>query len=96
MDWATAYAWSSITSPEERQAHIRFGSDDQAKIWLNGEKVFSFNENRSPDIDQNTVPVTLKAGENSILVKVSDAELGWGFYLRLTDLRGVPMIDLTR
>ncbi|MBI1928664.1 tetratricopeptide repeat protein [Candidatus Poribacteria bacterium] len=94
LDWVTAYAWTKITSPDERQAQIRFGSDDQAKIWLNGKEVFTFAGARPAAPDQDTIPVTLKAGENTILVKVSDEQVYWGFYLRLTDLNGVPFDDL--
>ena len=94
INWGTAYARITVTAPDEREAQIRLGSDDQAKIWLNGEEVFTYGESRSAAIDQNAIPVTLKAGENSILVKVCD-EIGfWGFYLRLTDTDGVPLTDL--
>jgi hypothetical protein len=94
INWGTAYAWTTVTAPDERKAQIHPGSDDQAKVWLNGEEVFAYSESRSAAMDQNTIPVTLKAGENSILVKVCD-EIGfWGFYLRLTDADGVPFTDL--
>ena len=94
VNWATAYAWAAVTAPDEREAQIRIGSDDQAKVWLNGEEVFTYSESCSATIDQNVIPVTLKAGENSILVKSCD-EIGfWGFYLRLTDTDGKPFTDL--
>ena len=94
INWVTAYARTTVTAPDEREAQIHLGSDDQAKVWLNGEEVFAYSEPRSAAIDQNAIPVTLKAGENSILVKTCD-EIGfWGFYLRLTDTGGVPLTDL--
>ena len=94
INWATAYAWTTVTAPDERKAQIRLGSNDQAKVWLNGEEVFAYSESRSAAIDQNAIPVTFKAGENSILVKTCD-EIGfWGFYLRLTDADGKPFTDL--
>ena len=94
LDWVTAYAWTKIISPDERQVQIRFGSDDQAKIWLNGQEVFAFDKDRPASIDQDIIPVTLRVGENSILVKVSDERVNWGFYLRFTDMNGVPVDDL--
>ena len=94
INWVMAYARTTVTVPDERKAQIRLGSDDQAKVWLNGEEVFTYSESRSAAMDQNTIPVTLKAGENSILVKICD-EIGfWGFYLRLTDADGIPFTDL--
>jgi len=94
LDWVTAYAWTKIISPDERQVQIRFGSDDHAKIWLNGQEVFAFDKDRPAAIDQDVIPVTLKVGENSLLIKVSDERVNWGFYLRFTDMNGVPVDDL--
>ena len=99
-NWAAAYAWTSMTSPDEREIQIRFGSDDQAKVWLNGEEIFTQADihtdihSGSQEIDRHIIPVTLKAGENSILVKVCDEKAPWGFYLRFTDTNGKPFPDL--
>ena len=94
INWVTAYARTTVTAPDERKAQIRLGSNDQAKVWLNGEEVFTYSESRSVTIDQNVIPVTLKTGENRILIKVCDEMGFWGFYLRLTDADGVPFTDL--
>ena len=94
LNWVAAYAWTTVTVPDERIAHIHFGSDDQAKIWLNGESVFTDSTAHSVAIDQVTIPVTLKPGKNSLLVKVCDEEIFWGFYLRITDTDGKPFDDL--
>ena len=45
-------------------------------------------------VDTDVVPVTLKAGENTILVKICNEELRWGFYMRVTDEDGKPYNDL--
>ena len=92
-DWTTAYAWTSVISQDEREVQLRFGSDDQAKVWLNGEETFTHTESDTRGIDQHIIPVTLKAGENSILVKVCDETSSWGFYLRFTDTNGKPFPD---
>ena len=89
-----AYAWISFTSPEEREAKIRFDSDDQGKVFLNGKKVYAHRRTRGASIDRRTIPVTLAAGENAILVKVCNESLPWGFYLRITDTDGKPFDDL--
>ena len=89
-----AYAWITFTSPEERKAQIRFDSDDQGKIWLNSKKVYAHRRTRGAKIDRRTIPITLLAGKNSILVKVCNESLPWGFYLRITDTDGRPYDDL--
>lgn len=90
----TAYAWISFISPEEREAEIRFDSDDQGKVFLNGTKVYAHRRTRGASIDRRTIPVTLVAGENTILVKVCNESLPWGFYLRITNTDGKPFDDL--
>ena len=90
----TSYAWITFTSPDDRQAQIRFDSDDQGKVWLNGKKVYAHRRTRGAQIDRRTIPVTITTGKNTILVKVSNESLPWGFYLRITDTDGNPYDDL--
>ena len=85
---------TTVTSPDEREVLLKFDSDDQGKIWLNEEQVFTHTKAFSAVIDNYTIPVTLKSGENSILVKVCEEVGGWGFYLRITDTDGKPFDDL--
>ena len=94
VDWGVAYAFTTVISPDKREILFRFDSDDEGTIWLNGEKVFTHTKSHSATIDRYTIPVTLRSGENNILVKVCEAEGGWGFYLRITDIDGNPFDDL--
>ena len=93
-NWNTAYAWTTVNSPDERKVQLRFGSGGQAKLWLNGEEVFTHGEVHDLAVDQDTVPITLKAGKNSILVKVCSEMYTSGFYLRLTNPDGDPFTDM--
>ena len=72
----------------------------KSKVWLNGEEIFT-QANIDTDIhsepqgiDRHIVPFTLKAGENSILVKVCNETSSWGFHLRITNTDGKPLPDL--
>ncbi len=94
INWRVAYAWTAVTSPDEREVFFRFGSDDQSKIWLNGTEVFADTNAQTAILDKNTIPVTLKAGKNTILVKVCNEEMSWGFFLRVTDADGKPVEDV--
>jgi len=95
VNWRAAYAWVTITSPEERKAQLRFDSDDQGKVWLNEKKMYAHRRrNRGAVMDRRTIPVTLRSGKNSILVKVCNETSSWGFYLRITDTDGKPFDDL--
>ena len=94
IDWRVSYALTTVTSPNEREALFRFCSDDQSKIWLNGTEIFTDPNAQTALLDKNTIPVTLKAGKNTILVKVCNERMSWGFYLRVTDTDGTPVRDL--
>lgn len=94
VDWRVAYAWTTVTSPDEREVQFRFDSDDQGKVWLNGVEEYAHKESHKAIMDRYIFPVTLKAGPNSILVKVCEEEYGWGFYLRITDKNGHAFDDL--
>ena len=94
VDWRVAYAFATVVSPDERKVQLRFDSDDQGKIWLNGKAVHAHTRTYQTQIDRDIIAVTLKPGKNSILVKVCEEEGGWGFYLRITDTDGKPFNDL--
>jgi len=93
-EWVVSYAWTTVTSEETRQVQLRVGSDDDVKVWLNGEEVLSRKVARAASPDQDVVTVTLNKGENQLLVKVCNREMRWGFYLRFTDLNGKSLQDL--
>ena len=94
LNWGVAYAFTTVTSPDERKVQFRFDSDDQGKVWLNGEEVYTNSSSHPTVIDRYIFPVTLKKGKNSILVKVCEESGGWGFYLRITDENGKPFDGL--
>lgn len=93
-EWVIAYAWMTVTSATTQDAQLRVGSDDDVKVWINGEEVLRREEGRAAQPDQDIVSVTLNEGENQVLVKVCNREMAWGFYLRFTDDNGKPLQDL--
>lgn len=38
VNWQVFYTFATVTSPDEREVHLRFDSDDQGKLWLNGKE----------------------------------------------------------
>ena len=91
---STTYAWVTFNSPDERDVQFRFGCDDTGKIWLNGVKVLTKPKGGWPVFDENIASVKLNQGKNTILVKINNGKLGWGFFLRITDPDGKPFPDL--
>jgi HEAT repeat protein len=91
----TAYLSTYVHSPQQQQVILLLGSDDGAKIWLNGKEVFAKNTARTFQIDQDRVPVTLKQGWNKIMLKIMQAEgADWGASLRICTLEGGPVSGL--
>ena len=94
IEWSVVYAWTTVISPDERKVQLRFGSDDQGKVRLNGKEVFAHTRASVAQVDRDIIPVTLKPGKNTVLVKVCQEAGDWGFYLRITDTDGKPFDDL--
>lgn len=71
------------------------GSNDQAKIWLNGKEVHKFAETRGIEQDSDQVPgITLKQGVNVIVFKVINQKNDWAAALRFLEKPGKPVTGL--
>ena len=92
----SAYALINIVSPrEQNDVLMGVGSDDTVKVWLNGEVVHKFlgghitiNGNtrrtgRSTTGIQDKFYTNLKAGNNLLLVKVSEFSGEWGLFFEI-------------
>jgi hypothetical protein len=72
---AVMYLLTNFQSPTTRRVELRLGTDNAWKLWLNGELQFSRNEyHRGTVLDQYRIPVTMKAGQNTILLKLCQNE----------------------
>ncbi len=94
---AVGYAYSEIDVSREQAAQVRCGADDNCSVWLNGEKVFGRDQwLNGTRFDRFVTPIQLKAGRNTLLVKVcqgpqhKDPEVpnNWSLQLRLCDEQG--------
>ena len=61
-----------LESPKEQETTMFVGSDDACKVWLNGELVHSAFVARGANDYQDFFPVTLKAGQNVLLVALDN------------------------
>ncbi len=79
-----AYATCKVQADKDMRVNAYFGSDDSAKVWVNGKLVHSiWVSSRGAERWSENFPVDLHAGENDLLVKVEQRTGGWGFYLEL-------------
>ena len=87
MEWSVAYALCYLWS-ETPQAGLvmKVGSDDEAKIFLNGKLLYQSVEARALVSDSDTVTgVELKAGLNVLVLKVVNEISDWQASVRFTD-----------
>ena len=92
---SVAYAVSYVVAPEElKSVKMKTGSDDQAKVYLNGKEVFKFTDPRAADKDQDTTEVSLQKGVNVLVVKVVNEKMDWSFCVRFTDKDDKPLTKL--
>lgn len=77
----SAYALINIRSSRERRnVAMGVGSDDSVKVWLNGKVVHINKVDRATTGVQDRFRANLKAGDNLLLVKVSDNLWNWGMF----------------
>jgi len=95
----TGYAWTELHSDKSRPVELRMACDNGWKVWLNGKCLFGRDEYHfGTEIDHYRMPAELKAGKNTILVKLCQNEMvadwtkSWEFQLRITDAIGTPII----
>ncbi len=86
------YARAEIRVEQAQEAVLRLGSDDGVKAWLNDAPIHSNNAQRRVKIDNDIVPIRLKAGTNVLLLKIVQGGSDWGYVARLTDAEGRPLV----
>jgi WD40 repeat protein/serine/threonine protein kinase len=90
-EFSIAYAVCYVESDRTRaDIWLQVGSDDQAKVYLNGQDI---RQRRLPGpLDQlDTVgPYTLQQGTNVLVFKVVNESLNWQGCIRLVDEAGRP------
>lgn len=82
-DYCVGYAWTELEVPQALDGWLGIGSDDGLKIWLNGELVHDRWIRRISRIDDDIVPLRLRAGKNQLLIKIQNATGDWSFISRL-------------
>ena len=80
--YVLAYAYSEVHADTDIPCFLAVGSNDGIRVWLNGEEILDCPDRRGLQIDQNKIPVVLKQGRNTLLLKIAQTENKWGFCCR--------------
>jgi len=86
-DFNTMYAFSYILADPGGDYNLLVGADDAIKVWFNEERILddgTISVNSKPN--EFTIPIQVKRGLNTLLVKISQNSGEFGFYIRITDM----------
>lgn len=87
-EMVVAYAVTYILSPDARETTLFIGSDDGAKVFINGKEVYRFLGERYAEPDQAEIGLELTPGWNTLLIKVENGFGPFGFFARVADADG--------
>ena len=85
----SAYALTYVHSPMDQDAVLSIGSNDQCRVWLNGELVHKQTAGRTARPDQDKVSIRLKQGWNPILAKIVNEGGAHQFYMKILGPRDI-------
>ncbi len=99
----TGYAYTEMEFDTARPAELRIGCKNAWKIWFNGQLIFARDEyHRGMKIDQYSLPIQLKKGKNSLLIKLCQNEqtqswtVEWQAQIRICDASGTAILAKDR
>jgi len=95
----TVAAKVTINADEAQTKALRLGYSDSSRVYFNGKLVYSGNNSfRARDYNytgaigyDETVYLPLEAGDNELLVMVTESIGGWGVQARVEDMTGISV-----
>jgi len=94
-DFGACYAFVRVYSDVAQSCKLWLGYEDGAKVWLNGTRIVYDNRYGDFTLDSRKVSVNLLAGENRLMVKVTEWMGSHGFSARFCQADGGPVTGLT-
>ena len=85
-----------LTEEERNNLHLKMGSNDEGKVYLNGKLLLKTTEPRSLDQDSDFARnVTLKKGVNVVVFKIfNEGGSDWQGCLRFTETNGKAVTNV--
>jgi hypothetical protein len=78
-----AFATTELICRKDLKTNLRFGHNDGAFIWLNGDLIYEYTDVNSFKYNEFTLPIELKKGKNVLVMMIMQAEGKWLFNLNL-------------
>ena len=80
------YGYIVFNVGQRMETVMHVGSDDSVKVWINGEVVWTNPAARGANGVQDAFPITLQAGLNRCLMKVTEGGGGWSYFAALDSM----------
>jgi hypothetical protein len=93
-NFAAAYAAATFESPRETPAILALGATDGVQVWVNAACVLTDMQLREWVPGNVRIPITLRKGANTVLVKSLHGDGLWFLSGRLEDRDGRPLQGL--
>ncbi len=87
-----AFAETTLQFEKAQPATLWVGSGGATKVYFNGVEVLRDAAYRGPHPDRDVALVAAQKGNNRLLIKSCVQAGAWGFYLRVGDARGEPLL----
>jgi putative membrane-bound dehydrogenase-like protein len=78
-DDVAVFGVATFESPNERKAEFAVGSDDTLTVWLNGEKVYDFQNRRGYQAEESRFDAPVLKGKNHVVIKCGNNGGGWQY-----------------
>jgi hypothetical protein len=78
-----AYVHTYVHAPGPAQCQLLLGADDGYQVWVNGKPLGGEDRSGVPMPDDFRLPVTLEAGWNRLLIKITQGSGQWKVIARL-------------
>lgn len=90
---AAAYAYSEVECAEEGIWLAALGTNDGGSLWINGVREWDYQAARGVKPDSDLIPVILKKGKNTLLLKVEQRGNMWGFCFRFHEFSAAEALQ---
>lgn len=83
LSYVAAYAYKEIYTEDDGTYIFSLGTNDGARLWINGVQVWDHPGARGCIPDSDLIPIFLQKGINTILIKIEEKGNSWEFCARI-------------
>jgi poly(3-hydroxybutyrate) depolymerase len=81
------YASGALHLEQSGPVLLLLGADDDVRVWVDGQRVYSREESRPQRDDDDVIPLDLEKGEHTLLLALHQRDAGWSLHARLLDAK---------